>query len=98
MTRFRLSHRAAADLDEIAAFTTARWGTAQTRRYLDALEARLIQLAYQPGMGRGREDLAPGLLSFRFERHVVFYRATAEGMTVVRILHARQDPAPNLDP
>ena len=46
MTRFELSRLAVADLDAIADHTADRWGNEQARVYLDALEARLTQLAY----------------------------------------------------
>lgn len=95
--RFELSRQAAADLDAIADYTVDRWGTDQAKVYLDALQARLTQLAYQPLLGRRRDELASGLLCFPFESHVVFYCATKFGIAVVRILHKRQDPLRHID-
>jgi toxin ParE1/3/4 len=95
--RFELSRLAVADLDAIADDTADRWGRERARVYLDALEARLTQLAHQPFIGRKREELAPGLLCFPFESHVVFYCATDFGIAVVRVLHKRQDPFRHID-
>jgi toxin ParE1/3/4 len=86
-----------ADLDAIADFTVDRSGKKQARVYLDALEARLTQLAYRPLIGRKRDQLAIGLLCFPFESHVVFYSATDFGIAIVRVLHERQDPFRQID-
>lgn len=91
MARFTLSAAAAADLRDIAAYTTEQWGAAQASLYLDALEARLGALAETPGAGRLRPELAAGLRSFPFESHVVFYVETGGGIAVARILHRRRD-------
>jgi toxin ParE1/3/4 len=97
LPRFELSRAAVADLNAIAEYTADRWGKEQTRVYLDALQARLTQLAYQPLIGRKRDELATGLLCFPFESHVVFYCATDFGIAVVRVLHERQDPFRHID-
>ncbi len=97
MPRFELSRLAVADLDAIADYTVGRWGNKQARFYVDSLEARLTHLADQPLIGRWREDLAPGLLCFPFESHVVFYNATDFGIAVVRVLHKQQDPFRHID-
>lgn len=91
MTRFDLSREAAADLNGIVDYTVERWGKSQARVYVDALQGRLTELAHQPQLGRKRDELAEGLLSFPFESHVIFYQHAAFGITVVRILHKRQD-------
>ena len=91
MPRFELARAALADLDAITDYTIERWGKMQAATYLDALEAQLADLARRPLIGRKRDDLAPGLFSFPFESHVVFYARTPFGITVARILHQRQD-------
>ena len=91
MARFDLTARAKSDLAEIASYTSARWGQAQAEKYLDAIEARLNLLAKQPLLGRARENLASGLLSFPIESHVAYYLRAAFGIVVLRVLHKRQD-------
>jgi toxin ParE1/3/4 len=90
--RFELADAAAADVSEIARFTIERWGKAQAATYIDALEARLRLLAERPQIGRQRNELAGGLRSFRFESHIIYYRAADFGIHVMRVLHQRQDP------
>ena len=45
MPRYRLSRRAAADVDEIADFTIEQFGIEQARRYRDMLETCFQTLA-----------------------------------------------------
>lgn len=97
MARFELSQAAASDLAALAEYTIERWGNEQARHYIEALQARLTQLAHQPRLGRARDELAPRLLSVPFESHVIFSMETEFGIVVVRILHDRQDPFRHLD-
>jgi toxin ParE1/3/4 len=92
LARFDLTETARADLQAIVDYTVARWGAAQARRYVDALEAQLAHLAEQPPLGRMREELSEGVRSFPFESHVIYYSPVTGGVLVARVLHRRQDP------
>ena len=94
--RFELAREALADIEGIADYTAERWGAAQAREYLAALEARLRELARSPLLGRRRDDLAEGLLSLPSVSHVVFYKRADFGVVVIRVLHRRQDPQRHL--
>jgi hypothetical protein len=48
-------------------------------------------LAIQPLMGRARDELPPGLRSFPFGRHVIFFEPIEDGIEVVRPLHSARD-------
>lgn len=89
--RFFLSERAALDLRDLKVESLRKWGDAQTYTYLDALEKRLQWLADSPYLGRSRDEVREGLRSYSEGSHVVFYRARADGIEVVGILHQRQD-------
>jgi toxin ParE1/3/4 len=95
--RFALSRAALSDVEGIAEYTLRRWGKDRARSYVDALHGRLTELAHNPLLGRKRDELAPPLMSFPFESHVVFYMPTEFGIDVVRILHERQDPFRHFD-
>jgi toxin ParE1/3/4 len=58
---------------------------------LDRFERQSQNLAAQPGIGRQRPDLQPGLRSLAVGRYVIFYRATERGIEVVRVLHGMRD-------
>ncbi|MCW5698451.1 MAG: type II toxin-antitoxin system RelE/ParE family toxin [Rhodospirillales bacterium] len=97
MSRFELSRQAVSDLNAIADYTVERWGKAQARVYVEAMQGRLTELAHQPSLGRKRDELSDGLLSFPFESHVIFYQRAPFGIMVVRILHKRQDAPLHFD-
>lgn len=49
-------------------------------------------LADNPALGRSWDDIRPGLMRMEHGRQVVFYRRTAGGILVSRILHRRMLP------
>ena len=55
------------------------------------LDETLEVWATQPMMGRGREELAPGVRSFAFGKYVVFFSPLPDGIDVVRVLHGARD-------
>ncbi len=61
--------------------------------YLDRIHHVCALLADNPGMGVDRDELRDGVRSFPVENHVVFYVAKDEGIIVLRVWPAAQDPA-----
>ncbi len=59
--------------------------------FLDRLEGKLQALARNPGLGRRRDELLPGLQSFPLGNYVVFYQVIENGIDVIRILHGARD-------
>lgn len=96
MTRFDLTQAARSDLAGIERYGEANWGRARARAYIDALWAQLVLLAARPAIGRSRTEVGPGLRSFPFESHVIFYEMVEPGILVIRILHMRQDAGRHL--
>lgn len=66
-------------------------------RFLDALEGSLAILEGSPRMGRSFQTPDPRLSGLRlyrvggFEKHLVFYLPTAQGVEVVRVIHGARD-------
>ena len=60
-------------------------------RWLDRLDEKFSLWASQPMMGRGRDELAPGIRSLVFGRYVVFFEPLRDGIDVVRVLHGSRD-------
>jgi toxin ParE1/3/4 len=87
-----IEHRPSAseDIAEIWDFI-AEDSLTQADAFVDRLDHKLQLLATQPLMGRARDELAPGLRSFPFERYVVFYEPLKDGIVVVRMLHSARD-------
>jgi toxin ParE1/3/4 len=91
MAEYRLSKRAAMDLEAIADYTIDRFGIEQARRYRDGLRKCFRSLAKNPGLGRRAEQLARNLQQYEHQSHIVFYRQEKVGILIVRILHSRMD-------
>ena len=86
---FRL--KAVEDLNDISDYTLETWGPEQEVRYLKALDRALDRLAESPETGRACDWLREGYRKHLVGRHVVFYRLTAGGIEVVRVLHQSMD-------
>jgi toxin ParE1/3/4 len=93
---FRLSKDAKADLANIASYTVAQWGKTQAHDYINGLLERAQQLADQPLIGRQHSELGAGVLAFKYESHIIYYTRLESHITIVRILHKRQDAARHL--
>ena len=89
--RFRLTPRAAADLNRIAAYTLEKWGRRQTTAYLEALNDRFVWLAEYPDIGRARPEILPKLRSFREGSHIIFYRMRASVLEIIGVPHMSMD-------
>ena len=90
MARYTLLRRAQADLrgirDHILADNPPR-----AISFIEELLERCQLLADTPGMGRARDELRPGLRSFAYGSYVLFYRRTAGGVEIVRVLHGARN-------
>ena len=51
------------------------------------------QLSENPDMGKLRDELFPGALSFPVGCHLIFYRQTGNQIEIARFLHNRMDYA-----
>ena len=90
MSRLRISPRASSDLIEIWIYI-ADDSVANADAFIDKLYQAIQVLARQPGSGRHREELAPGIQSFPFGRYIIFYRVVAGAVEIVRVLHGARD-------
>ena len=91
MTRYVLSPRAQADLDEIWNYSAADWGDDQAESYVRQIQAVIELIANDPRRGRPCNHIRPGYSKFAAGSHVVFFRPIENGVDVVRILHQRMD-------
>jgi toxin ParE1/3/4 len=80
-----------ADLESILQYTLQTWGDDRMRAYSARIFAALDELSTFPNIGKRRDDLRPGLLSYLAAQHIVFYVASEDELTVHRIIHSRRD-------
>lgn len=90
MSKLRISPRASSDLIEIWSYI-ADDSAANADAFIDKLYETIQLLASKPGLGRHREELAPGIQSFLFGRYIIFYRVVTRAIEIVRVLHGARD-------
>ena len=91
MSRYLLSPRARADLDDIWDYTVETWSAEQAERYIRILQQAIETIAADPTRGRACDDIRPGYRKFSVGSHVIFYRRLDSAVDVIRILHQRRD-------
>lgn len=97
MKRLVFAPLATRDIDEIYDFSAERWGVQRAERYTGTIRARCEALAAGTLDGRSAGAVRAGYRRVTAGSHVVFYRETAQVVTVVRVLHERMDFAARLD-
>ncbi|MGH9741859.1 MAG: type II toxin-antitoxin system RelE/ParE family toxin [Candidatus Acidiferrum sp.] len=90
MPQLRIHPLATLDLMDIWSYI-ADDSQANADAFIDELYETIQKLGRQPGMGRHREELAPGIQSFPFRRYVIFYRDATSAIEIVRVLHGARD-------
>jgi toxin ParE1/3/4 len=60
-------------------------------KFVDEINDRLEDIAEMPGLGRARDELAPGLRSFPVGDYLLLYRATDTGSELVRVVHGARN-------
>ena len=98
MPRLEFADEARADIQSIVAFSIDQWGGRQARLYVDGLRKFCGELAAMPAIGKDAAWLLPGLRSFPYESHVIYYREIQAGIVIVAVIHKRQDPERRLQP
>ncbi|MBI1900405.1 MAG: type II toxin-antitoxin system RelE/ParE family toxin [Planctomycetia bacterium] len=62
-----------------------------SRRLVRRLVERLKMLARHPRAGEARPDLGPDIRAFVVGNYVLFYQPCADGIELLRALHASRD-------
>ena len=90
MPKVVLLDQASEDLDEIW-FYIAQDSPENADRFIDSTLKRCQMLAEHPDMGQDRDETLPDLQSFPVGNYVIFYRATDDGIEIIRVLHGARD-------
>ena len=90
-SRFRLSPRAQADVEDIWDYTARTWGIDQAETYVGRLGQHIALIADHPELGYPCSDIRSGYYRFPCGEHVAFYRIVSNIIEIVRILHKRMD-------
>ena len=92
MAEYIFTRKAKGDLLDIIAYTRDHWGRSQTGVYIDSIEKQCLRLADNPDIGKGVEEVSPGLLRYPVESHVIYYQRQGAGIAIIRVLHKRMLP------
>jgi toxin ParE1/3/4 len=93
------SQTARQDLVHAFRYYAREAGFRVAQRFFAQAEATFTRLASMPGMGAGYEHDHPALAGLRFapvvhfRKYLVFYRAVADGIEIVRVHHGARDIA-----
>ena len=83
---------AAADLREIARYTTKQWGVAQARSYIKQIDDAAAAVASGQGVFRTPSELQPGLLVATSGKHYIFcLPRQGQPALILAVLHERMD-------
>ncbi len=91
MSRYVLSPRAQADLDEIWDYTERNWGREQAKTYIRLIGGVIQTVASSPTRGKTCDHIREGYRKYPAGSHMIFFRLTDGGIDVIRILHRRMD-------
>jgi len=89
--RVRVSRQAQSELDEIFVYVAEHAGLDAADRLVEAIEEQFALLGESPGIGRRRDDLAPGVLSFPMGRYLVYYRKARGAVQILHVFHGARD-------
>ncbi len=92
MPRHRLAPEAEAELDEIWLYVARESGSFEIADHvIDNITERFWLLTRRPHIGRTRDDLRPGLLSFPAGNYVIIYRMEGSNVFILHVMHGSRD-------
>jgi toxin ParE1/3/4 len=92
-----ISPQAEEDLDAIFIYTAKAWSNAKAVKYVNQIIAVFDLLCEMPNIARERREFWRPVRIHNHKSHVIVYTADASTLTVVRVLHAKQNWMGELD-
>lgn len=96
MTKIELTLAAERDLIDVYMYGIEHFGHSQAERYAETLNGKMAVAADNPSFGADYSFVRDGLWRYECVSHAIYYRTTASGILVLRILHGRMDPGQHL--
>lgn len=96
---YKISAKAAEDIENIWLYTFENWSLEQADRYLDLIFDEIEYLAANPTAGKDFSHIRKAYRCSKVKSHVVFYRhkENQTDIEVIRVLHERMDIENRLD-
>ena len=90
MNSFRLTNQAQSDIHESWSHIADN-SPGAADHWAEVMYDKFMTIAQHPGMGREQSNISPNLRSFVVGNYIIFYRAVANGIEVVRVLHGARN-------
>ena len=87
----KLRPKARQDLRKIYKDGVKGWGVLRAEHYIKNLDRIFLKLANHQLPLKSAGNIKEGLLSYPAVSHMIFFRKTATGIEITRILHKRMD-------
>lgn len=91
MDKYILSRKTQEDIDEIFEYGVEKFGKDKAIEYLIDLKSYFELLLENPDIGKNRNEIKIGLISFPFRSHIIFYRLFSKHIRIVRVLYGGRD-------
>jgi len=89
---YRLTRKAAEDINEIYSFSAEQFSLDQADSYNTLLERTFEFLAHNPFAARKRLELSPPVRIHPVQSHLVIYQVEGDGsILIVRVRHGHED-------
>lgn len=79
------------DLEKILLYSVNNWGTTRAERYIREIVETFQILADDYSIGLDYSHVRPNLYAYRVVSHLVFYKPSKKGVSILRILHKSMD-------
>ena len=89
--KFRLQPKAIEDLEKIYEYSYQEFGNARAAQYIRDLDTVFHKLADEPTSSIDYSHVRPGLMAYRVVSHLVFFKSSIYGITILRVLHKTMD-------
>lgn len=96
-TEYRLSPKAVEDMEGIWLYSFTNWSAKQADSYIDDLTEAFEFLTQNSKAGTACDYIRQNYRRHMVHSHTIFYRETAYGIEVMRILHSRMLPTLHFD-
>ena len=95
--KYKISRKAASDLEAIWLYTFENWSVEQADRYYNLIIDEIEYLSKNPTAGTYYGHVRAGYFHSMVKSHFIFYKMGQGTLEVIRILHQRMDIDAHLD-
>ncbi|MBN8578752.1 MAG: type II toxin-antitoxin system RelE/ParE family toxin [Cytophagales bacterium] len=88
---YKISVKAAEDIDKIWWYTVQKWSIEQADRYVNLIFDEIEYVSKNSTQGRDFSHIRKNYRCSKVKSHLIFYKITEEGIEVIRVLHQRMD-------